>query len=199
LVAAGVIAKKILAPAIMEATLLEAGGLKEIEAAVESALEENDSIGGIVECRARGLPVGLGEPFFDSVESLISHLVFAVHGIRGVEFCSGFAYTRIKGTEYNDVIVNTEGKTKTNHAGGINGGLTNGNELIFRVAVRPPSSVKKEQSTINLQTGEQVKISVQGRHDACIALRMPVILEAVTAIVLADFMLIEQEIPRVME
>lgn len=198
LVAAGVIAKKILAPAIVEATLLEAGGSKEIEKAVQSALEENDSIGGVVECRARGLPVGLGEPFFDSVESLISHLVFAVPGIKGIEFGSGFACTKMKGTECNDVIVNKEGKTKTNHAGGINGGLTNGNELIFRVAVRPPSSVKKEQSTINLQTGETVKISVHGRHDACIALRMPVILEAVTAIVLADFMLIEQEIPRVM-
>jgi len=198
LVTAGVIAKKILAPAIMEATLLEEGGLKEIEKAVESALEENDSIGGIVECRARGLPVGLGEPFFDSVESLISHLVFAIPGIKGIEFGSGFACSKMKGTEYNDVIVNKEGKTKTNHAGGINGGITNGNDLVFRVAVRPPSSVKKEQSTINLQTGEQVKISVQGRHDTCIALRIPVIIEAVTAIVLADFMLIEQEIPRVM-
>jgi chorismate synthase len=198
LVAAGVIAKKILAPAIVEATLLEAGGSKEIEKAVQSALEENDSIGGVVECRARGLPVGLGEPFFDSIESQISHLVFAVPGIKGIEFGSGFACTKMKGTECNDVIVNKEGKTKTNHAGGINGGLTNGNELIFRVAVRPPSSVKKEQSTINLQTGETVKISVHGRHDACIALRMPVILEAVTAIVLVDFMLIEQEIPRVM-
>jgi len=198
LVAAGVIAKKILTPAIVEATLLEAGGSKEIEKAVQSALEENDSIGGIVECRARGLPVGLGEPFFDSVESLISHLVFAIPGIKGIEFGSGFACSKMKGTEYNDVIVNKEGKTKTNHAGGINGGITNGNDLVFRVAIRPPSSVKKEQSTINLQTGEQVKISVQGRHDTCIALRIPVIIEAVTAIVLADFMLIEQEIPRVM-
>lgn len=197
LVAAGVVAKKILASVSVRATLLEAGGSKEIEKAVLSALDENDSIGGIVECRARGLPVGLGEPFFDSVESKISHLVFAIPGIKGIEFGSGFACTRMKGTEYNDVILNREGKTETNHAGGINGGITNGNELVFRVAVRPPSSVRKEQRSINLETGEPVKVSVQGRHDACIALRMPVILEAATAVVLADFMLIEQKIPRV--
>lgn len=197
LVAAGVVAKKILEPASIEATLLEAGGSRDFKKAVQSALEENDSIGGIVECRAGGIPIGLGEPFFDSIESQISHLVFAVPGIKGIEFGAGFACSRMKGTECNDVIVNREGKTKTNHAGGVNGGITNGNELVFRVAVRPPSSVGKEQRSINLKTGKRVKISVQGRHDACIALRMPVIIEAATAVILADFMLIEQKALRV--
>ena len=105
---------------------------------------------------------------------------------------------RRKGSEYNDIIIDTEGKTGSNHAGGINGGITNGNELVFRAAVRPPSSIQKEQKTINLKTNSPTTISVQGRHDACIALRIPVIIEAATATVLADLMLIEQKIPRIM-
>ena len=198
IVAAGVIAKKILKPATVEAKLLEVGGSKEIEAEVQSALNEGDSIGGIVECRAQGLPLGLGEPFFDSAESLISHLVFAIPGIKGIEFGSGFTCSKMKGSEYNDIIIDIEGKTGSNHAGGINGGITNGNELVFRAAVRPPSSIQKEQKTINLKTNSPTTISVQGRHDACIALRIPVIIEAATATVLADLMLIEQKIPRIM-
>lgn len=197
LVSAGVIAKKIIVPAKVEAALLEAGGSKDINKAVRSASKEKDSIGGIVECRAKEVPKGLGEPFFDSVESLISHLVFAIPGIKGIEFGAGFACSRMKGSECNDSILNKEGKTKTNHAGGINGGITNGNELFFRVAVKPPSSIAKKQSTINLHTGEPVNICVEGRHDVCIALRMPVIIEAVVAIVLADLMLAEQKIPRI--
>lgn len=198
MVAAGVIAKKILKPATVEAKLLEAGGSKEIEAAVQSALNEDDSIGGVVECHAQGLPVGLGEPFFDAAESLISHLVFAIPGIKGIEFGSGFACSKMKGSEFNDLIIDRKGKTGSNHAGGINGGITNGNELVFRVAVRPPSSIKKEQKTINLKTNSPTTISIQGRHDACIALRIPAIIEAATAVVFADLMLIEQKIPRIM-
>lgn len=198
LVAAGVIAKKMLAPVTIETTLLEAGGSKDIQKAVQLTLQDNDSIGGIIECRANELPAGLGEPFFDSVESLISHLIFSIPGIKGIEFGSGFACSKMKGSECNDIIINTKGQTKTNHAGGINGGITNGNELVFRVAVKPPSSIKKEQDTINLRTGKSAKISVQGRHDACIALRMPVIVEAATALVLTDLMLIEQKIQRIM-
>jgi chorismate synthase len=199
LVAAGVVAKKILAPAVVEASVTEVGGQKKIEETVESALKADDSIGGIVECHTKGLPVGLGEPFFDSVESLISHLVFAIPGIKGIEFGSGFACSRMRGSECNDIILNRKGRTKTNHAGGINGGITNGNELFFRAAVKPPSSIKKEQHTINFRTGKPVKITVHGRHDICIALRMPVIIEAVTAVVLADLSLIEQKIPRIMK
>jgi len=105
----------------------------------------------------------------------------------------------MRGSECNDIILNRKGRTKTNHAGGINGGITNGNDLVFRAAVKPPSSIKKEQHTINLRTGKPVKITVHGRHDICIALRMPVIIEAVTAVVLADLSLIEQKIPRIMK
>lgn len=197
LVAAGVVAKKILAPAAVNASLLEVHGSPDIQAVVQSAAQDNDSVGGLIECRVSGLPIGLGEPFFDSVESLISHMVFAVPGIKGVEFGAGFAASRMKGSEFNDIIIDREGKTETNHSGGINGGITNGNDLVFRVAVRPPASINKEQTSINLRTGKPEKMTVQGRHDVCIALRMPVIVEAVAAFVLADLALIEQKIPRI--
>jgi len=198
LVSAGVIAKKILHPIKVGASLLEVGGMKDVQRAVQKAKEEGDSVGGLVECRANGLPVGLGEPFFDSVESLLSHFIFSIPGIKGIEFGSGFLSSKMRGSEFNDIIINKEGKTKTNHAGGVNGGITNGNELWFRVAVRPPSSIKKKQSTIHLQTEKMASISVKGRHDVCIALRMPVIIEAVTAVSLVDLMLMEQKISRVL-
>lgn len=199
LVAAGVIAKKLLAPIRVQASVLEAGGSEDIEDAAHAALLEGDSIGGIVECRVNGLPYGLGEPFFDSVESLISHIVFSIPGIKGIEFGSGFASSRMKGSECNDSILDSRGKTATNHAGGINGGITNGNELVFRAAVKPPSSIRKSQRSINLASGEPTELSVGGRHDACIALRMPVIVEAASAVVLADLMLMEQKISRIRE
>jgi len=197
LTAAGVVAKKIISPAAVKAELISVDGRKDIEAAVDEALKDQDSVGGIVECRASGLPVGLGEPFFDAVESLISHIIFAVPGIRGIEFGSGFASSRMKGSECNDILLDREGTTETNHAGGINGGITNGNEMVFRVAVKPPSSIPREQKTADLQSGEIKTISVPGRHDACIALRMPVIIEACAALVLADLMLIAQERTRI--
>ncbi|VVC03924.1 Chorismate synthase [Candidatus Bilamarchaeum dharawalense] len=187
LVAAGVVAKKIIAPARADARLIEVGGSK-----IEDAMKEGDSVGGVVECKVNTLPVGLGEPFFDSVESLISHLVFAVPAIKGIEFGTGFACTKMKGSECNDAILDVSGKTATNNAGGINGGITNGNELVFRIAVKPTSSINKPGRTVDLTTGKQTEIQVDGRHDGCIALRMPVIVEAATAIVLADLMLLEK-------
>lgn len=198
LVAAGVIAKKLIAPAVAEAQILEAGGSKDIERAIEAAVSRDDSIGGIVECAVGNLPVGVGEPFFDSVESLMSHLIFAIPGIRGIEFGAGFAGAAMRGSEWNDPIVAPTGQTDTNNAGGVNGGITNGNELVFRVAIKPTSSISKPQKTIRLETGEASELSVGGRHDTCIALRMPVIVEAAAAIVMADLMLLEQKIPRVM-
>ncbi|MFH1227900.1 MAG: chorismate synthase [Planctomycetota bacterium] len=197
LVAAGVIAKKVIDPVRIKAQIVETGGLTDINTAVESAVKNRDSIGGIVECKAKNLPVGLGEPFFDSVESLLSHAVFSIPGIKGLEFGAGFACGKMMGSKYNDEILEIGGKTKTNNSGGINGGITNGNELIFRVAVRPTASIPKIQKTINLKTGEPMKIAVSGRHDACIALRVPVILESITAVVIADLMLLEQKIHRV--
>jgi chorismate synthase len=143
------------------------------------------------------LPIGLGEPFFDSAESLLSHIVFAIPAVRAIEFGTGFAAAKMFGSEHNDAIENMEGKTKTNHAGGIVGGLTNRNELVFRIAIKPTSSTPKEQTTLNWETEKMETVSVKGRHDLCIALRVPVILEAVTAIVLADMMMLEQRIPRV--
>ncbi|MCX5814740.1 MAG: chorismate synthase [Proteobacteria bacterium] len=196
LVAAGVIAKRLIHPVKIEAKLIEVGGSRDIEKAIASTLKKKDSIGGIVKCRAKGLPVGLGEPFFDSVESLISHIVFSIPGIKGIEFGAGFSCSRIPGSEYNDVIINIKGKTRTNNAGGINGGITNGNELVFRVAMKPASSTQRVQQTIDLITGATVEFVTGGRHDACIALRVPVILEAVTAIVLADLYQIRNELPR---
>jgi chorismate synthase len=198
LVAAGVVAKKLIEPIRVEARLLEAGGSTEVEAAVRRALEQEDSIGGLVECRANGLPIGLGEPFFDSVESLLSHLIFSIPGIKGIEFGSGFACARMSGSAYNDQIMAATGETRTNNAGGINGGITNGNELVLRVAVKPTSSISKTQQTIDMETGEQRELAIGGRHDTCIALRVPIIVEAATAVVIADLMLLEQKIPRIL-
>lgn len=197
LVAAGVVAKILIRPIRIKANLLEAGGSTDIEKAVEKAMAAEDSIGGTIECRAVGLPVGLGEPFFDSVESLLSHLIFSIPGIKGIEFGAGFNCPRMTGSEYNDEIVTPSGETKTNNSGGINGGITNGNELLFRVAVKPTSSISKAQSTVDVETGEQRELRVGGRHDTCIALRVPVIVEAATAIVLADLMMMEQKISRI--
>lgn len=189
LVAAGVVAKKVLKGIVVKAQLTEAGGINDIEAAIEKAVSEQDSIGGIVTCTANGLPVGLGEPFFDSLESVISHLVFSIPAIKGIEFGSGFAATKMTGSAHNDSFIDEKGTTATNHAGGINGGISNGNELIFRVAVKPTSSTPKEQQTWNKETQSVESFSVKGRHDLCIALRVPVVVEAVTAVALADMLL----------
>ena len=189
LVAAGVIAKKIVSPVEINAILKQAGGNANIEEAIDRALANHDSIGGIVECVATNLPVGLGEPFFDSVESVISHIVFSIPAIKGIEFGSGFAAAQMFGSQHNDPIINAKGKTATNNAGGINGGITNGNEVIFRVAVKPTSSIGKTQQTLNSVSGKVEDLTIEGRHDACIALRVPVVLEAATAIALADLML----------
>jgi chorismate synthase len=190
LVAAGVIAKKILHFANINARLLEAGGTSDIDKAVEEALNQKDSIGGIVECVVSGLPAGLGEPFFDSAESLISHLAFSVPAIKGIEFGSGFGAAGMTGSQHNDPIL-PDGKTATNNAGGINGGISNGNDVVFRVAVKPASSIGQTQQSIDLQTNKPVDVNIEGRHDACIALRVPVVMEAVAAVVLADCYLLD--------
>ncbi len=196
LVAAGVVAKKIIPKITIEARLIEAGGQTNISAAVDKALESGDSVGGIVECRVNHVPAVLGEPFFDSLESQLSHICFSIPAIKGIEFGSGFKAAAMKGSEHNDAIL-ADGTTKTNHAGGINGGISNGNELVFRVAVKPTSSISKRQQTANLSSGEMLDLEIKGRHDACIALRAPVVLEAVTAIVLADNVLLSNPIVQI--
>ena len=199
LVGAGVVAKKLLKGVEVKATLKSIGGETDLEKGLQRAIDNKDSVGGIVECVVTGLPIGLGEHFFNSVESLISHAVFAIPAIRGIEFGTGFAAANMFGIEHNDAIIDASGKTKTNHAGGVVGGYTNGNDLVFRIAVKPTSSTPKEQNTLNWETNEQENFSVKGRHDLCIALRVPVVLEAVTAMVLADLMMIEQKIPRIIK
>lgn len=191
IVAAGVIAKKIIDKTTVSAQLLEVGGSTNIEEAVKKALEENDSIGGLVECTINNVQSGLGEPFFDSVEARISHLIFSIPAIKGIEFGSGFGAVKMKGSEHNDTFIDADGKTLTNNAAGINGGITNGNEIVFRVAVKPTSSIGKPQQTFNFATSQMDTLEVKGRHDACIALRIPVIIEAVAAIVMADLKLVK--------
>jgi chorismate synthase len=198
LVAAGVIAKKIIKPISISSKLLKAGGSENIQQTIENAMAEGDSVGGLIECTAKNLPVGLGEPFFDSVESLISHIVFSIPAIKGIDFGSGFAAAAMRGSVHNDAIISADGKTSTNHAGGINGGITNGNDLVFRVAVKPTSSIGKTQMTYNFAHENVEELTITGRHDACIALRVPPVIEAATAIVLADLMLLEQRVKRVM-
>lgn len=190
LVAAGVIAKKVLNNIKISARLIEAGGNTDIEAAIQKAIEEQDSIGGIVLGEVTSLPIGLGEPFFDSAESVISHAIFSIPAIKGIEFGSGFAAVKMKGSEHNDAITDADGTTQTNNAGGINGGITNGNALYFKVAVKPTSSTPQTQQTWNNATQSVEPFKVGGRHDLCIALRVPVVVEAATAIALADLMLI---------
>lgn len=189
IVAAGTIAKSLIKPIFIEAKVIEVGGETFWDEILNQVIDEKDSIGGLIECKAQNLPIGLGEPIFSSVESTISRLIFSIPGIKGIEFGAGFRASKMKGSEFNDTIIDSDGKTSTNNSGGINGGLTNGNELIYRVAIRPPSSIGKTQKTYNFSSKRIEELEIKGRHDSCIALRMPIIIESVTAICLADFQL----------
>ncbi len=194
IVAAGVIAKKLLKGISINATIIEIGGAADVGKGLQKAIAAKDSVGGIIECRVNGLPIGLGEPHFDSLESLIAHAMFSIPAVKGVEFGAGFAAAKMFGSEHNDAIENTEGKTQSNHAGGIVGGITNGNELVFRIAVKPTASTPKQQYSLNWDTGQMENFSVKGRHDLCVALRAPVIVEAYTALALVDLMMREHQI-----
>ncbi|MCK5692363.1 MAG: chorismate synthase [Bacteroidales bacterium] len=197
LVAAGVIAKKMIAPTTLSSSILEVGGSSDIEAALDRAIENKDSIGGIIECTIASVPAGLGEPFFDSLEAVLSHMIFSIPAIKGIEFGAGFRAAKMTGSEHNDNIVSSDGSTETNHAGGINGGISNGNEICFRVAVKPTSSTHQTQRTINLRSDQMEDLTIEGRHDTCIALRVPVVVEAAAAIVMADLMLQAQKVKRI--
>lgn len=198
LVATGVVAKKLLNGSKVTASITGIAGEKDVEAGLQKAINAKDSVGGIVECRVTGLPLGLGEPFFDSVESVLAHAVFSIPAIKGIEFGAGFAAAEMFGSVHNDVISDASGRTLTNHAGGVVGGIANGNDLVFRVAVKPTSSTPLEQESWNWTTEQVEKFSIKGRHDLCIALRVPPVLEAVTAMVLADFLLLEQKSRRIL-
>jgi chorismate synthase len=200
LVAAGVVAKKIAAPVSINAELAEAGGSKNIKAAVAKAVSEGDSLGGIIECRISRVPAGLGEPFFDSVESRLSHIIFSIPGVKGVEFGKGFACSGMRGSAMNALeAVPLKARGKVDASGGIHGGMTSGSEISFRVAVRPASSLAAPTDVVDVRTGRVVRARLGGRNDACFALRLPVVVEAAAAIVLADLMLLAQARPRIME
>lgn len=191
-VAAGVIAKKILEDAdiSVKAKLISVGGSgdeAQWDSLVEAAMREGDSLGGVVECTVDNCFAGLGEPFFDSVESLISHAVFSIPGVRGIEFGDGFAASAMKGSEHNDPF-GPDGRPAKNGAGGVNGGITNGAPIVFRVAFKPTASIGKAQQTYNFKTQKMDVLETGGRHDACFALRTPVIVEAMAALVIADLL-----------
>jgi chorismate synthase len=192
LVAAGVVAKKVLGNVTFTTRLAEVNGITEssmFNDIISSAARDGDSVGGIIECRVKGIEPSLGEPFFDSAESIISHLLFSIPGVKGVEFGDGFAGTAKRGSERNDAIIDASGTTLTNNEGGINGGITNGNEIVVRVAIKPTPSIAKMQTTYNFESGATTPLTIGGRHDACIARRAVVVVEAMVAAALADLLL----------
>ena len=158
---------------------------EEAQKVLDQAIKDGDSIGAVVECVVPEIDLGYGEPFWDSVESVISHAIFSIPGVRGIEFGDGFKAAAMRGSEHNDPI-GPDGRPLKNGAGGVNGGISNGAPIVFRVAFKPTSSISRPQQTFNFQTGEMDTLAVKGRHDVCFALRAPVIVEAMTAIALAD-------------
>ena len=192
LVAAGVVAKQLLPEVGFDTRLVQVGVERDVERFDEVIAEVarmGDSVGGIVECRAMGVPCSLGEPFFDSVESVMAHALFSIPGVKGVEFGDGFAGSAKYGSERNDAIVDASGRTATNNEGGINGGISNGNDIVVRVAIKPTPSISREQSTFNFELGTSAPLRIGGRHDSCIARRAAVVVEAMVALALADLKL----------
>lgn len=193
IVAAGVVAKKILDnDTVFSTEIIEIGGEQDkakFAEILETARTAQDSVGGIVECRVKGISAGLGEPFFDSAESLIAHILFSIPAVKGVEFGKGFEAARMRGSEHNDAIIDESGTTATNNAGGIVGGITNGNELVVRAAIKPTASIAQEQATYNFESNKVEPLVIKGRHDVCIALRAAVVVESAIAIALADLKL----------
>ncbi len=198
-VAAGYFARKIISPAIITSALTEAGGQQDAAAAISKAVKANDTVGGIVECVVKNVPQGLGEPGFMSVEATLGMMAFGIPAVNGVEFGAGFASARSLGSRHNDPFIDAKGKTATNNAGGINGGITNGNDLVMRVSVKPAASTGVAQKTFDTVSDEMTEMVITGRHDACIARRVPVILESVVAIGLADLLIIDRGINGVRE
>lgn len=154
----------------------------------EKAKSELDSLGGITETAVCGLPAGLGEPWFDSAEGLLSHALFSIGGIKGVEFGTGFSLSAMQGSEANDPFCLQGGRigTRTNHSGGINGGITNGMPLLFRCAVKPTPSIAREQETVDFLQNEEISYTIRGRHDPAIVRRIPPVIDSICALVLCD-------------
>ncbi len=192
LVAAGSLARKLLKNISISAELEKAGGKENYSQAIKEAEKSGDSLGALISCRISGVPAGLGEPFFGSIESGISAMLFSIPGIKGVSFGSGFDLAKMKGSKANDEIMDSFGKTRTNHSGGINGGISNGNEIYFSAAVRPTPTISLPQKTVDLKNKKQETVIYEGRHDVCFALRLPVVIEAAAAIVLSDLKMLRE-------
>jgi len=219
-VAAGAIAKKILAQhkiqviaytlsvgniiaqkkdfSVIEKNLVRAPDLEAAEKMIqliEEARKDCDSIGGVIEAVIQGCPPGLGEPIYDKLNARLAYALMSIGTMRGVEFGDGFAATKLRGSEHNDVFYKkgNEIHTKTNHAGGILGGLSTGEDIILRVGVKPPSSIAKNQQTVDI-SGEDAEIQVKGRHDPCICPRVVPVVEAMIALTLVDFLLLHKTI-----
>lgn len=164
---------------------------KEMEQAIGAARSEGDSLGGIVECRVLGVPTGVGEPIFNPVESALSQAMFSIPAVKGIEFGSGFSGANMKGSGNNDPFALREGRivTTSNNSGGILGGISNGMPIVFRIAVKPTASIAKEQDTVDIRKMQPAKLSVLGRHDPCIAIRAPPVVEAMAALAIADLLM----------
>lgn len=166
--------------------------LQAMLAAIEDARMDCDSVGGVIECAAVGLPAGLGSPMLDTVESRLSSLLFSVPAVKGVEFGVGFGFAEYRGSHANDTMYfNSNGQvcTETNNNGGILGGITTGMPILFRTVVKPTPSISKRQNTLNLETGKVEPLEIHGRHDPCIVTRAAPVIEAATAVVLTDLYL----------
>ena len=200
LVAAGVIAKKILNDFIFSSEIESIGILNKLEfdKKLENYLLETahsgDSLGGTISLTIKNVPIGLGEPFFDSVESVLSSIIFSIPGIKGIEFGAGFKGTEFLGSKFNDCFIDKSGKTSSNNNGGINGGITNGNDIFLKVAVKPTSSIFKPQETFNFKDKNIQSLKINGRHDVAFLLRVPIVLENAVAIALADLYLQNKKI-----
>lgn len=188
LVAAGSFAKMML-PLEISSKFIQVGTLKDLsklDEYIAKVTQEHDSVGAVVEITVKNPPKGLGEPFFESVESKLSQMLYSVPGVKGVSFGVGFDGINLLGSQFNDPIIDSQGHTKSNHSGGINGGITNGNDLVIKVFVRPAASISKPQETFNFKTNQMESLVIEGRHDAFIAKRALVVLENAVMIGLYD-------------
>lgn len=169
---------------------------KKMEAAIVEAAKNQDSVGGIIECAIIGVPGGVGSPMFDGIENRLAKVLFGIPAVKGVEFGSGFEAAERYGSENNDpfVLKDQQIATATNHEGGINGGITNGMPIVFRVAVKPTASISQKQKTVNLDTMQETELVIKGRHDPCIAVRAVPVVEAAAAVELTDILLGEHKL-----
>ncbi|WP_029488284.1 chorismate synthase [Candidatus Epulonipiscium viviparus] len=173
-----------------ELPVIDDSKIENMRAKILNAKADGDSVGGKIECAVVGIPAGLGNPFFDSVESIIAHLAFSVPAVKGIDFGAGDKFAEFYGSEANDEFYIKDGvvATKTNNNGGILGGITNGSPIIFEVIIKPTPSIAKEQDTVNIETKEEVKLQIKGRHDPCIVQRAVVVIEAIAAIAILELL-----------